>query len=131
MNERMFLFVTGAYILAALYVEIDLLIYLLCVWLVFEAVTNIRLTTLSLKFIHRDDPVGLAMFSSKKRFEFEALRAARITIAIFIGGSLLLVNESNIEMLWFFPWFMGFAILGAGISGVCPMVTLMKWIGFR
>lgn len=131
MNERMFLFVAGAYLLTALYMEIDIMVYLLSAWLIFEAITDIRLTTLSQKFIKTPEPVGLTIFRSKQRFDFDALRAARLMIATFIGGSFLLVNESNIEVLWFFPWFMGFAILGAGISGVCPVVSLMQWVGFR
>ena len=131
MNERMFLFVAGAYLLTALYMEIDIMVYLLSAWLIFEAITDIRLTTLSQKFIKTPEPVGLTIFNSKQRFDFDALRAARLVIATFVGVSFLLVNESNIEVLWFFPWFMGFAILGAGISGVCPMVSLMKWVGFR
>jgi hypothetical protein len=35
------------------------------------------------------------------------------------------------ESLWFFPWFMGFAIFGAGLSGVCPVLISLKLLGFR
>jgi len=131
MSERIYLAVIGAFILSVLYFEVDNMIYVLCLWLVFEAITNIRLTTLSLKLFPSPDPVGLTQFDTRQRFDFDALRAARIIIAFFLGGSFLLLSEYGIEMLWFFPWFMGFAILGAGVSGVCPIVLLTKWIGFK
>jgi len=131
MSERLFLFLTGAFILTALYFEIDMMIYGLCLWLMFEGVTGIMLTRQSVKFITVTEPVGLATFRTQQRFDFEALRATRIIIAIVLGCSFLLLNEYNVEFLWFFPWFMGFAILGAGVSGVCPIVLITKWIGFR
>jgi hypothetical protein len=131
MSERLFLFFTGAFILTGLYFEIDMMIYGLCLWLVFEGVSGIMLTRQSAKFITVANPVGLTMFRTQQRFDFEALRATRIVIAIFLGGSFLLLNLYNVEFLWFFPWFMGFAILGAGVSGVCPIILITKWIGFR
>jgi len=35
------------------------------------------------------------------------------------------------KYLWFVPWFIGFALFGAGVSGVCPSLSLLKWMGFR
>lgn len=131
MSERLFLFLTGAFILTGLYFEIDMMIYGLCLWLVFEGASGIMLTRQSAKFITVADPVGLTMFRTQQRFDFEALRATRIVIAAFLGGSFFLLNQYNVEFLWFFPWFMGFAILGAGVSGVCPIILITKWIGFR
>ncbi len=131
MSERMFLFVIGAFILVALYFEVNIMIYVLCLWLLFEGATGIMLTRLSHKWLPIADPVGLTMFRTQQRFNFEALRATRIIIATFLGVSFFLLNESGIEILWFFPWFMGFAILGAGASGVCPIVLVSKWLGFK
>ncbi len=131
MSERVFLFVIGAVILVSLYFEQNMMIYALCLWLLFEGVTGILFTRLSHKFIPIAEPVGLTTFRTQQRFDFEALRATRIVIASFLGGSFFLLNEYGIEVLWFFPWFMGFAILGAGVSGVCPIVLITKWIGFK
>jgi hypothetical protein len=55
----------------------------------------------------------------------------RLLTATLLGGSFLLLKEQNIEVLWFIPWFMGFAIMGAGASGVCPMILFLKWVGFK
>jgi disulfide bond formation protein DsbB len=65
MSERLFLFFVGVFILTALYIEIDLMIYILCLWLLFEAITDVRLTTLSQKLVHKTIPSGLADMSLK------------------------------------------------------------------
>jgi len=131
MSERIFLFVVGIYILIALYFGVDLMIYLLSLWLLFEAITDIRLTTLSQKLMKKTQPAGLIVFDTTQRFDFDALRAWRITVAVFLTGSLILLKEQNVEFVWFFPWFMGFAILGAGASSVCPVLLFIRWIGFK
>ena len=131
MSERVFLFLVGVYILVALYLGMDSMIYLLSLWLLFEAITNIRLTTLSQKLMKKTVAAGLIVFNSHQRFDFDALRAWRITVAALLGGSLLLLKEHNVEFVWFFPWFMGFAIMGAGASSVCPVLLFIRWVGFK
>ena len=76
-------------------------------------------------------PAGLIVFQTHQRFDFDAIRAWRITVAVFLAGSLLLLKEQNVEFVWFFPWFMGFAIMGAGASSVCPVLLFIRWIGFK
>jgi len=131
MSERIFLFLVGAFILLALYVENDLLIYGLSMGLVFEAITNIRLTTLSQKVMKKSTLPGLTVFETHQRFNFDSFRAWRLMVSTMLGGSFILLNVYHVEILWFFPWFMGFAIMGAGVSGVCPMILLIRWVGFR
>jgi hypothetical protein len=131
MSERVYLFIVGVYILISLYLANDLMIYALSLWLLFEAITDIRLTTISQKMMHKTVPPGLIVFQARQRFDFDALRAWRITVAIFLGGSLLLLKEHNVEYVWFFPWFMGFAIMGAGASSVCPVLLFIRWLGFK
>jgi len=131
MSERMYLFVVGAIILTSLYIEDNAIIYVLSLWLLFEGASGILLTKLSQKIIPIAEPIGLTTFRAHQRFDFDALRATRIVIAFFLGGAFFLLNEYGIEVLWFFPWFMGFAILGAGVSGVCPIVLITKWVGFK
>lgn len=131
MSERLYLFIVGVYILTSLYLGVDMMIYALSLWMLFEAITNIRLTTLSQKLMNRTVPAGLIVFESKQRFDFDASRAWRITVAVLLGGSLLLLKEYSIDFVWFFPWFMGFAIMGAGASSVCPVLLFIRWLGFR
>lgn len=131
MSERLFLFLVGAYILIALYLGMDSMIYMLSLWLLFEAITDIRLTTLSQNLMKQTVPAGLIVFQTHQRFNFDAIRAWRITVAVLLSGSLLLLKEYNIDFVWFIPWFMGFAIMGAGASSVCPVLLFIRWIGFK
>ena len=131
MSERLYLFFVGVFILSGLYFEIDMMIYLLTLWMDFESVTDIRLTTLSQKIIQKTVPAGLTVFQFHQRFSIESLRAWRMLVAVMLGGSFFLLKEHDLEMVWFFPWFMGFAIMGAGASGVCPMMLFLRWVGFR
>lgn len=131
MSERLFLFVVGAFILISLYIEIDMNIYILCLWLLFEAIMDIRLTTLSQKLMSTTVPAGLTIFQTQARFDFEALRVLRIVVSVLLASAFILINEYHIDVLWFVPWFLGFAILGAGVSGICPTMLLIRWLGFR
>ena len=87
MSERLYLFFVGVFILIALYFEVDVMIYLLCLLLFIEGITNFRLTTLSQRLMHVTVPVGLVSFQTHQRFEFDAIRAWRITVAAMLGGS--------------------------------------------
>lgn len=131
MSERLFLFFVGTFILILLFIEIDMMIYILCLWLLFEAITDIRFTTLTQKIMRRIVPAGLTVFQTQSRFDFDAFRVLRIVFSVFLVAAFILINVSHIEVLWFVPWFLGFAIMGAGVSGICPTILLIRWIGFR
>ena len=131
MNERTYLFGVGGLILVALYFELNDIIFGLCLWLVFEGISNIRLTTLLQKFRKINLEPGLTVFNSRQRFTFDAVLAWRLSVAVCLASSIVLLQISELEILWFFPWFMGFAILGAGASGTCPMLLLLRWLGFK
>ena len=131
MSERLYLFFVGVYILFALYFEVDVMIYLLCLLLLVEAITDLRLTTLSQRLMKVNVPVGLVTFQTRQRFNYDGLRAWRISVAVMLGGSLFLLNEYDFQVVWFFPWFMGFAIMGAGASSVCPVLLFIRWLGFK
>lgn len=131
MSERFYLFLVGLYILCALYMEIDMMIYGLSVLLVFEGLTNLRLTT-SLQTLRKITyETGLVAFNTKLRFDFDGLRAWRMLVAVVLTSSYVSLHQFNVEVLWFFPWFMGFAIMGAGVSSMCPMLMALRWVGFR
>lgn len=131
MSERFYLFLVGLYILCALYMEMDMMIYGLSVLLVFEGLTDLRLTTVLQKMRKITYETGLVAFKTKLRFNFEGLRAWRILVAIVLTLSYVSLHQYNVDFLWFFPWFMGFAIMGAGVSSMCPMLMALRWAGFR
>lgn len=131
MTERMYLLLVGVYILVALYLENIYLIYGLAAFLVFEGVSGIRLTRLVQKARRVPLRYGLVDFNSKARFAVDGLSAWRVFVAITLVAVYVLLHEHGIDVLWFFPWFMGFAILGAGASGICPVFLGLRWAGFK
>jgi hypothetical protein len=60
------------------------------------------------------------------RFNFDGELAWRMMM-----GVVLLTTYSFYEYLWFFPWFIGFVVFGAGVSGICPVLMALRWLGFK
>lgn len=131
MSERLYLLLVGIYLLFALYFEVDMMIYALSAFMVIEGLTNWRLTNVLQKMRHVTLDSGLVAFQTKNRFNFEGLRLWRILVAAVLTSSYVLLHQFNVEFLWFFPWFMAFAIMGAGASSMCPMLIALRWVGFR
>ena len=131
MSDRVYLFVVGAIILSALYLGIDMMIYALVVFMLFEGITGFTLTGITQKIRKVELDPGLLKYESTPKFNFDAFRALRIFFAIAMTAVYLSVHEYGIEMIWFLPWFFGFALVGAGVSSVCPVLLAMRWLGFR
>lgn len=130
MNERNFRIVLGAILLIALYFELRLVVYGYMAILLFEAITNWRIPLLvsRLRGIPGDTgPTYAASPSALFTINFEAERALRLAVVGFLVISYVLFNDA----LWFFPWFIGFALFGAGLSGMCPMVMGFRRLGFK
>jgi hypothetical protein len=120
----------GITLLVALYFDLRLVVYGLICLTLFEAITNLRVPRLISRLTNQpecDPDEGCLGVAFKVRTGFEAERALRLLVALFLLTSL----EVFPDPLWFFPWFMGFALLGAGISGVCPMFLALKWAGLK
>jgi hypothetical protein len=132
MSDRNYRLIFGALLLIALYFELSYLMYALIAIMVFEGITNWRVPLLIQK-IHGASVViaetdkTLVPVNPKYRFNFEAERAWRLVVASMLFTSYVLFHN----MLWFFPWFVGFATFGAGASGVCPALIAIKWTGYR
>ena len=131
MSERFYLLIVGAYILLSLYLEIDLMIYLLSGFLLLEGLTNWRLTTVLQKLRKITLDSGLVAFKTKNRLSLEGIRMWRMVVAVVLASSYIMLHQYDVEYIWFFPWFMGFAIMGAGVSGMCPMLMALRWVGFK
>lgn len=121
MHIRPYLFVIGIGVLVALYFDWAPLLFAIAGLLLFEGITNLALA--------RFTPAGLSTASpdSPGRFHFEADRLWRL----IVGGMLGLSYGLFPDALWFIPWFVGFAVAGAGLSGVCPMLVMLRSAGFR
>ena len=130
MNERIFRIILGTVLLLSLYFDLRQVIYGYILILFFEGITNWRIPILVSR-LRADRNAVAAVDASPSgtgaRFNFEAERALRLAVAVFLVVSYVVFPKE----LWFFPWFIGFALFGAGLSGICPMVMGFRWSGFR
>ena len=130
MSNRFYRLLFGIALLVSLYFDLHTVIYGLIGLALFEAVTNLRIPRLISRMRTGEDgdpyegSLGIAFHA---RTAFEAERGWRMAVALMLVVSLLVYPKT----LWFFPWFMGFAIMGAGISGVCPVFLALKWAGLK
>ena len=126
MSEKNFRIVLGAWLVAALLINSPNLMYALVGLLLFEGITNLRVPKVL---------VGLrsgaaaefdaASSNPNARISFEAERGLRLIVAALIVVPLTGFGS----FLWLLPWFVGFALIGAGLSGICPMVLALRWLG--
>ena len=130
MSNRIYRLIFGITLLLALYFDQHVVIYGLVALALTEAVTNVRIPLVVSRIRNGNDGdcnEGSLGISFKVRSSFEAERAWRLAVCVMLVVSLFVYPQA----LWFFPWFMGFAILGAGISGVCPVFLALKWAGLK
>ncbi len=128
MTERLFRFIVGAWLLIALYFDFAGAVYVLIALLLIEGLRNRRAPAVvahprGVEIVND----GCVSASAACRIPFEAERAFRFIVAAVLIASYVVFHEA----LWFFPWFLGFAFVGAGLSGVCPMVLTLRALGLR
>lgn len=130
MSNRQYRLIYGALILIALYFEQLMIIHILIGVTALEAITNFRVPKVVSNLLNKnqENPLeGSLGINFKMRTNFEAERGWRFLVATLLFISIFIFPEE----LWYLPWFMGLAIFGAGISGVCPMFLMMKWFGLK
>lgn len=132
MRERLFRLLLGALLLGILYFDQQALLPVLLVLLVIEGMSDLALTRLlgrlspRLQLAPPESTPSCATLSAR-HFDFSAERAWRLSVATMLVLAFYVLNQQ----LWFVPWFMGFAILGAGLSGVCPVLSSLRLLGFK
>jgi hypothetical protein len=125
MTDRNYRLVLGLAILVVLYFDLTYAMYGLIGLLLVEGVTNWRIPLLVNKFIQHPAATPLEPFDFKWPLHEE--RAWRLMVGIMLLLTAVLFNE----IAWFLPWFMGFAIFGAGVSGICPVLFGLRFAGCR
>lgn len=126
--------ILGGLLIAFLYFHLNTAILGMILILLLEGITNLQIPMLVNRI--RGDSYNLSVEGNQRRealdrrsrFGFSSERAWRLVVGVMLAISFLLSDQSY---LWLFPWFMGFAIFGAGISNVCPVLLVIKWVGFR
>lgn len=130
MTERAYRLIIGLSLLGILYLNSRPAMYGLIAMLVFEAITNWRIPLLVSRLRY-----GMAETNHRAgrerpceyRFSFEAERALRLVFS----GVLLVTYVMFNQQLWLFPWFAGFALAVAGLSGICPVLLFLEKLGFK
>jgi hypothetical protein len=128
--QRLYMFFVGSLLLFALYFELDGLVYALAALVIFEAVTDLRIVRLLIRLTgERLDTARNALAPNPAcacRFNFPAERAWQLSM-----GPVLILSGLFGNAVWFIPWFIGLAVLGAGLSGVCPGLIALRAMGFK
>lgn len=128
MSDRTYRAMLGVSILVALYFDINGLMYALVIMLLLEGITNYRIPLLVNRLVGAGQiPLPGNETQQECRISIESERAWRLVV----GSMLLLTYIFYYQSMWFIPWFMGFAILGAGVSAVCPILLIIKRLGLK
>ena len=133
MSERTFRIFIGAALLLGLYFNLPPVVYSVIAIMGFQGITNWRITRIVSRLRYGPAVVlepccALAPADPNAPARFEAERA----LCLIVSGMLLPTYGLYFEQLWFIPWFIGFALFGAGLSGICPMVIgLRSLFGLR
>ena len=128
MTERAYRLVTGVSMILFLFFQWDYAMYALLVLLLFEAVTNWRVPII---FTRLRFPGGEIKVTDGENIDcvvnYEAERMLRWIVFAFVGLGTVIYSSH----LWFFPWFVGLMLVLAGVTGICPMVMFLRWVGLK
>jgi len=132
MSERFFRLILGAALWIALifsaYYETMLPIYAYTGFLLFEGLTNWRITLLINRIRYGQQPATNEAPANLRFIEkIDSERALRILLA-----GLVLVSFTVLpDFMWFLPWFFAGMLILAGTTNICPMVMFLKWSGMK
>ncbi len=130
MTERAYRLFIRLSLLGILYLNSRQAMYGLIALMVFEAITNWRIPLLVSRLRYGITDAGRPAADTDScgyRFSFEAGRALRLVFS----GVLLVTYVMFGQQLWLFPWFAGFALAVAGLSGICPMLLFLEKLRFK
>jgi len=130
MSDRVYRAMMGLALLVVLYFDLNYAMIAIIMLLFFEGLTDYRLPILvgllRKHVLKQDYDYADPSLVDGAKYNIESERVWRVVV-----GSFLFIGYFVIDALWFFPWFMGFAIFGAGLSGVCPVLLAVRWLGFK
>ncbi len=123
MSDRFYRASLGLSLLLCLYFDLRPVLIAIIILVFLEGISNYRLPRVArmIRSASLETPEGQRVFG------FEAERAWRLVVACALTLAVIFFPEQ----LWWFAWFMGFAIFGAGLSGLCPMLITLQKLGFQ
>ena len=127
MSDRSYRFFLGLSILISLFLQLDYAIYIIIGMMLIEAVTNYRIPILINQFKANHLQDDHKRNTDCTYLGIEAERLFRFIVVVFITLGCIIFPDK----LWVFPWFVGLNLVLAGITGICPLVMLLRKLGFN
>jgi hypothetical protein len=128
MTERAYRFILGFGIILFLFLQWDFAMYATLAVLGFEAATNWRVPILVSRIRYATDGYQVADSDNPdSRFDYDAERMLRWIVAAFCFLGYIAFSQQ----LWFFPWFVALSLVLAGVTGIWPMVMLLRKLGLK
>jgi hypothetical protein len=133
MTERTLRIILGVLILAALYLDINSLMYFVIGLLFFQGITNWRVAVVTSRLRYGPAIPLNRIFCThpdarkNTSLMFEAERALCLVLACVLTVSEMIYPTH----FWFISWITGFGLLGAGLSGICPATLALRGMGFQ
>jgi len=133
MSERQFRLIMGAtlwlVLISSAYYETMYPLFAFAGFLLFEGITNLRLTRIINKIRYgksnidtEDSGCNIKWFN-----KIESERVLRFIVSCFVLVPFYVIPD----IIWFIPWFVASMLILAGITNICPMVMFLKWSGLR
>ncbi|MBT4838439.1 MAG: response regulator [Methylococcales bacterium] len=132
MNGLIFRIYIGIILLFALIINVNELIYLVCLILIIEAITNHKIIhVISKKRYGQNFKQYYFNSDTDSSYDYKySLEAERI-FRILISSALFISVYFFQKELWFIPWLIAYLILFAGLSKWCPLSIFLISIGFK
>lgn len=131
MSERLFRLILGVTLWLTLvlsaYYETMIPVYIYVGFLLFEGITNWRITLIINKIRYGTEPTTIENKEQNWINKIDSERALRIMLALLVIISFSVLPD----FMWFLPWFFAGMLILAGTTNICPMVMFLKWSGMK
>jgi len=127
MSERTFRLIQGIYLILFLSLDLSMFIYAIIITMGLEGLTNWRIPRIVSRLRYGKQAQFQSVRNDGVRFNLDSEQMQRLAMAIF----LLLTYIVFPGVGWYGPWFLGFLLIMAGLTNICPMVIFMRWIGCK
>jgi len=119
--------IQGIYLLIALYLENDAMVYAFIALLSVEAMANLRLPMIVSRLRYGAHEIQGNSSSLNCTFDIDSERLLRVVVVLLLLFGYVIYTDPT----WFLPWFVAAMLLLAGITNICPMVMMFQYLGFR
>jgi hypothetical protein len=127
MTEKQFRLISGPLVLLIIYLDSNPIYYAFIGIQLLEGITNQRIPIIISRLRHGKDHEFAEEVNPHYRINFHAERMLRFTTALFISCAVFLMPEHG----WMLSSFVGLMLLLAGLTSICPMILLLRMIGFK